>query len=488
MILHLLHIIISCILLPLDNAILIAAYLWRHLSPSATHHRQTTLRDVQFYPKTALITGVDTPHGLAVARAWYQQGHRVIGADISPHAGHDLIPASQNMSTVFAAFYHIPSAHYTTRLLDIIQREKADLWIPCTGPDENNRGDDASENDAAAKQVIESYTNCTCITLDPALARCFRNPESFIRDLAEKGLPVIESHQVQTRDSVHKILHRSPTKVYHVRRPSFLKGAGSDGHATITLPKRTMSLTYSEVSEMQISKDQPWVMQQQSRLGEFYAQVLVVRGEVKALRVSAAEKHARWGRSRLDQGLAAAIHKLMDRFAARCGPRMTGHLCVRLMVDEEFDANQVRYVIHIGGCAQGAGATADLLLEVSPRVLVRSYLSILSSLQVNGVVSSTYCKESHPRPQVEVIIPPLRRRRFSLYRQGRESGIRRILPALYPAMQETDKVMGEAANLLFFWLNWRFCSFDPLPWWWHVHVYQPLRDVEAILGSANERK
>jgi hypothetical protein len=51
---------------------------------------------------------------------------------------------------------------------------------------------------------------------------------------------------------------------------------------------------------------------------------------------------------------------------------MTGHLCVRLMVDEEFEANQVRYVIHIGGCAPGAGAIADLLLEVSPRALVRS--------------------------------------------------------------------------------------------------------------------
>jgi hypothetical protein len=55
-------------------------------------------------------------------------------------------------------------------------------------------------------------------------------------------------------------------------------------------------------------------------------------------------------------------------------------------------------------------------------------------------------------------------------------------------MQKTDKVIGEAANLLFFWKNWRFCAFDPLPWWWHVHIDQPLRDVEAILGSGSGRR
>lgn len=58
----------------------------------------------------------------------------------------------------------------------------------------------------------------------------------------------------------------------------------------------------------------------------------------------------------------------------------------------------MRYIIYIGGYTYGAGATVDLLLELSPRALVRSYLSV-SSLLVNRVSSSstrTFYREGYP--------------------------------------------------------------------------------------------
>jgi hypothetical protein len=33
------------------------------------------------------------------------------------------------------------------------------------------------------------------------------------------------------------------------------------------------------ISEIQISKDRPWILQQQSRLGELFADLLIVRGQ-----------------------------------------------------------------------------------------------------------------------------------------------------------------------------------------------------------------
>ncbi|KAL5360417.1 hypothetical protein BJX96DRAFT_150312 [Aspergillus floccosus] len=474
MISRLLRIALSIILLPLNNAILIALYIWKDVSirlsyPSPLRPRQTALKDVHFYPKSVLITGVDTPYGLAVARAWYAQGHRVVGAGISERG---LIPSGESLSTAVAAVYHIPHDLYASRLLDVVQREKIDIWVPCSAST-------TAMDDARAKEAIESRTSCVCISLGTPLARRFARQDTFYQYLQEKELPVVENHHVQSRDTIHKILHRSPTKVYRVRRPS---AAMSDGHAVI-LPKRTLSLTYSEVSEIQISKDRPWVMQQQSRLGEFSAELLVVGGQVQTLRVFSLKSHSVICHSRLDEGLATAIHKLVARFASKAGSQMTGHLNVQLMVDEEVDANHVRYVIHIAGCALGASATECLLRTTPAHTLVRGYLAVLAP-QTNGTAS--LCDDSHMRPlTIESADPP---RKYSLYQTVRDSGIRRILPALYSTLQKVDKINDGLSNLLFFWKDWRFSSWDPLPWWWHTHVYQPWEDAEHILGEIRRSK
>lgn len=472
MISRVLRVVLSIFLLPFNNAILIAACIWRAISrhldyPSPSYQRHQALRDVHFYPKTVLITGLGTPHGLAIARAWYAQGHRVIGAEVCEHP--PRIPSSEGLSISVAAFYHVPRAHYVARLLDIIQREKVDIWIPSSPQT-------SFTDDAVAKQMIEGRTSCACITLDCSFAHRFSSQDAFIAYLRDKDLPVVESHYVNSRDSIHKILHRSPTKVFAMQRGSLSK------HSTnpIVLPRRTLSLTYSQVSEIQISKEDPWVMQQQTRVGEFTAETLIVSGEVKALRVQATgTTHTRWGRSRLDEGLAMGVQRLVEQFASKGGVQMTGHLSIQLMVDEEFDANNVRYVIHIAGCTPGAGATEDLLVAAEPRTLIKGYLSSLSP-QVNGVTS--ICRESlrQTQTQTQTIIATAPRQTFSLYRAVRGSGIRRVLPAFYPTMQKLDKVIVGVCELLFFWNDWRFSSFDPLPWWWHTHVYQPLEDVELV--------
>ncbi|KAJ5921312.1 hypothetical protein N7466_009638 [Penicillium verhagenii] len=450
-----LRVYLSLTFLILDNCILFATILLaRFRFRSKPNRRQEVLKNVHFYPKTVLITGIGTPQGLALARAWDAEGHRVVGVDV---ADLDLpVRSGGGMSKTLVAFYRVRKDHYLSRILDIIQREKVDVWIPCSPKA-------SAMEDATARQVVENRTNCKCIAFDTEMTACFRNTDAFRLYLAEKKLPMLEYHQVQSRDSIHKILHRSPTKSYNIRRLS----SEAPGAAVI-LPQRTLSKTYSEVSEIQISKDSPWVLQQQTRLGEFFADVLVVRGYVHAIKVRLAESRSpHWGASPLDEALAKAVHQLMQTFAEKGGARMTGHLSVRLLVDEEFDTSSVRHTIHIADCVPGALALENLLRDA--RCPVRGYLSVLSQQPIEPASWN-----------VPATLSPSPRSRPTIIDRDLVSPFISIFVSLDFAKRVLAILEAELVPFLF-WKDEQFSLNDPLPWWWHVHVYQPLREIWQLM-------
>lgn len=458
---YILRIVVSFILLPVDNVVLVAAYFMKLLSrpwSAAYRRRSAVLKDAQFDAKTVLITGVNSPQGLALARHWYFDGHRVIGAELVDIA----VRSGESKSTTLAAFYDIAKPRYMYRLLEIIHREKVDLWIPC-----------AEEvdvvYDAMVKQTIESRTHCRCVHLDPELTKRFESPGKLRQFLVEKELPVLEKHQVQSRDSVHKILHRSPSKVYLMWRPGgpVSRVDASSTDTVLSLPKRTMSMTYSEISEVQINKDNPWVLQQESRLGEYFAEMLVIQGSVKAITIRPGKQLSEWGTSRLDQGLANAIHRLMDRFAKNSGRRLTSHLCVHMVVDEEFQDNHVRQVVHLTGCQQGAAA-CETLLRNPPPTITSGYLSLLSP--------SSEVSESHD--QVETLISPASSPDRIQYSHALEP-----VPLLSSLVRAYKEITFEARQLPF-WRDVRFSRLDPFPWWWHAHVYTPFRELNRIFSQS----
>ncbi|RDW74475.1 uncharacterized protein DSM5745_07137 [Aspergillus mulundensis] len=461
---HLLRIAISLLLLPLDNTVIFVAEVAWFLSPyslwlSTINGRHAILRDVQFRPKTILVTGVDSPHGLRIARCWYNEGHRVVGAAIKEAR----FASGESMSKALVAYYRIPNSQYVSRLLDIVLREKVDIWIPCSQ-------DTSAIDDGMAKQAIESRTSCKCVTLDTELASQWNQTESFVQYLIDHGHPVVENHQVQSRDSIHRILHRSPTKIYHIRQTV----PGNNGEKIIVLPKRTLSSTYSEVSEIKVSKDSPWAMEQHARLGEFVAEVLIIRGHVTAIRVHPAGRESDCGCSRLNEGLSAAARQVMEDLACKGGHRLTGHFLVRLMVDEELHLNSVRYEVRIAGCAQGAAAIARLLQDTPSRTLVDGYLTILPENAPGALVNGLN------RPEISI---SMLSHRPSFYEAFKSYATRDINPALCPLAQQVNWAMDEAAKLVLFWTNWRFSITDPLPWWWHNHVSWPLTELDLLLQS-----
>lgn len=455
---HLFRISASFALLFVDSGILLGALVLERLRSATSRGRKVSFKDVHFYPKTILITGIGTPHALALARSWALEGHRVVAADV---ADLDIpVRSGGSMSKGLVAFYRVPKDHYISRLLDIVQREKIDIWIPCSPKA-------TAIEDGLARQVIESRTSCKCITFERELTACFEDATSFREYLTGKNLPVVECYDVQSRDSIHKILHRSPTKSYKMRRSS-PSPSSSMHEAPVILPKRTLSGTYSELSEIQISKDIPWVLQQRTRLGELFADVLFVRGHVHAIKVRLSESRLpQWGASRLDEALATAIHRLMQTFGEKVGAQMTGHLSVRLLVDEEFDSSSVRHTIHIADCIPGAVALENLLRDA--RSPISGYLTALTSGYTdpaNWKVTATLAPSPQSRPSI------VDREVFGL-------AISRILP-----IKLTTRLFGLLETEVYSFFPWKDAQFslsDPLPWWWHVHIYQPLREIWSLV-------
>lgn len=415
-----------------------------------------------------LITGIDTPYGLAVARRIHEDGHCVVGADV----GDFPLRSGGGMSKMLDAYYRIPTSQYASRLLDIINREKVDVWIPCAG-------NSSPSDDAVAKQVIESRTRCKCIQFDSELTACFDNRESFLQYLVGKGLPVAENYQVRSRDSVHKILHRSPRKTYHMRRLS----SDKEINPGIVLPKRTPSLTYSEISALQISKDNPWVLQEYGRLGEFLVDLLLVRGNIQAMKVRPANNQVNLGHCHLDQAIFTAIHRLVESFAAKGGSRLTGHLSIQVMVDEEFGPDHsVRHSMHIAGCTQGATAVNGLLIERGPS-LTGAYISILSSqtsgspsglMDVNQAPISTIMASSSDR-QIDLL---------ELIRAFVTAALGKYSLPRVPSINQVSKYIQESSHEWLFWNDPAFSTTDPLPWWWNSHVFRPAKQLSQTLGAA----
>ena len=81
------------------------------------------------------MTGVGTAKGLRIARALYETGHIVVGADFQPLG----ISVHARFSEALKKYYwlRLPSPGYGATLyirdvVDLAEKEKTDLWINCS--------------------------------------------------------------------------------------------------------------------------------------------------------------------------------------------------------------------------------------------------------------------------------------------------------------------------------------------------------------------
>ncbi|EME78144.1 uncharacterized protein MYCFIDRAFT_168658, partial [Pseudocercospora fijiensis CIRAD86] len=378
-------IILSLLFLPLDLTILSLSY-----ARLITTGRKASARiQPSKHPKTILVTGVGMTKGLSLARNFHLAGHRVIGADFDKFG-------IGRFSCAVEKFYRLrkPSegggggGGYIQGLLDVILKEKVEIWVCCSGVA-------SAVEDGEAKEIVEKRTKCRVVQFGAADTRTLHEKDAFIQRTRELGLNVPETHTVTSRGDVEATLRKAPAG-----RMYLLKTIGMDdvNRGGVLLPKESEKETLASLSriEKSISKDKSWIMQQFVRGEEFCTHSLVVRGKVKAfLACPSSELLMHYAALPADSSLSKAMLKFTETYAARSGKDFTGHLSFDFLVEDSKPTIPDEIVLYPIECNPRAH-TAVCLFNGTPE-LIDGYLDLLDESSDN---------------QMKPIVTPLRTHRY----------------------------------------------------------------------------
>jgi catechol O-methyltransferase len=173
----------SIAFLPLSSSILAFSYTCSTAFPQNGLRREIR-SSPRFQPKTILVTGVGTAKGLRIARAFYETGHKVIGADFEPLG----VPSSGRFSRALSSFHHLrmPNASsgatlYMRDLIRIIEEEDVQLWLSCSGIV-------SSVDDGEARELVEHRTRCSTFQVDFETASKISDGDEFASYARSIGL------------------------------------------------------------------------------------------------------------------------------------------------------------------------------------------------------------------------------------------------------------------------------------------------------------
>ena len=491
--LHLLQnlslIALSLLFLPLSTLVLLFTYpLYYFLPHHALLARRHNRRSPGFRQRTILVTGVGMSKGLALARDFYLAGHVVIGADFEANS----IPACGRFSRSLQRFYALtkPNAddvvgvvRYIEQLLRIVRKERVDLWVSCSGVA-------SAVEDGQAREIIEQKTDCRAIQFDVHETATLHEKASFIRHTENLGLPVPETHDVQSRDAVHKVLNGGGAGKEASRRKKryIMKSVSVDdaqrGNMTL-LPRRTLSETYSHISRIPISKDKPWVLQEFIKGPEYCTHALVIGGKVKAfVACPSAELLMHYEALQPEDGLSKAMEQFTKEFARRSGADFTGHLSFDFMVEERVRAGGLEKVILPIECNPRCH-TAVVLFNAVGSKLAKMYESAMdqhATMNANGLLEIVNGYREVEQQQEFPLYP---QDAYQYYWVGHDLVKLGLLPTLDVlrlkrsiwSLLDTWRVL---FTHLIFWKDGTMELWDPMPWFALYHLYWPGQFAASI--------
>lgn len=453
---------LSLLFLPVDTLILVATLISRLiLYDEVERHRKQARCKTGFRRRNVLITGVGMTKGLVLARLFYEAGHDVFGADFEPNGALVCGRGSRSLERFFRLRQpdaRNGSSPYIQSLLDIITREKIELWVSCSGVA-------SAVEDGIAKEIIEARTPCKAIQFDVKTTQMLHEKHTFIEHTRDIGLTVPETHEITTRAMVERILHHAPPG-----RKYILKTIGVDdsvrGDMTL-LPTNSGAETSKHLATLDISRATPWILQQFIRGKEYCTHSVVVRGRVRAfVACPSAELLMHYQALPVDSDLTQAMLGFTQRYAAEGGPGFSGHLSFDFMVEDTSpdNGNIVLYPIECNPRAH----TAVALFNGTP-AMVEGYLSVL---------------EGAPASESKAIVTPSRNDKY--YWAGHDLITRAVLPiggflTLRLSLADLIRSYASWASHLVSWRDGTYEWWDPLPWWWLYHVYWPMRLMSCIL-------
>ena len=456
--------LLSLAFLPLDTFLLTVSFFFRAILQTKPTLQRKHFRNINgFRPRRILVTGVGMTKGLTLARLFYEAGHDVIGADFEPKGA--LVCG--RVSCSLTKFYRLTkpdskqgSARYIQDLLDIVARDKIDLWVSCSGVV-------SAVDDGEAKEIVEHRTACKAVQFDMKTTQMLHEKDSFISHTARIGMTVPETHTIIGHTDVHNVLRGAPRDRKYILKPI---GIDDSSRADMTLlPRPTTQQTTVHVLSLQISKTRPWILQQYIRGSEYCTHALVIRGEVKAfVACPSAELLMHYAALPPDSALNRAMLAFTKTFASHGGTDFTGHLSFDFLVEGDQATNEGQIILYPIECNPRAH-TAVVLFNDDAHSMVKAYLSLLDTTSLKTFFEPVATPTSH----------------VSYYWIGHDV-VELVLLPLISVLTLQLSVKDFIANLatlavhILFWRDGTYTLWDPLPWWWLYHVYWPMQFWNSI--------
>jgi predicted ATP-grasp superfamily ATP-dependent carboligase len=225
--------------LPVDLAVVGLALLRRVPDPARAATPAT--------PRTVLLTGGKMTKALQLARSFHAAGHRVILTESAKYrwTGH-------RFSRAVDAFHCIPEPSdpgYADALLDIVRRERVDVFVPVSSPA-------ASVPDARARKVLDAA--CEVLHSHADIVSALDDKAEFARLAAFLGLSVPDTHRITDARQVEEF-DFPPGRRYVLKRISY----NPVGRTDMTLLSRdTPERNAAYVRSLSIGADDPWILQE----------------------------------------------------------------------------------------------------------------------------------------------------------------------------------------------------------------------------------
>lgn len=299
------------VLLPFNATFVLIAWLvmkirslWR--KPPST---QSSSRKV-------LLTGAKMTKSLQLARLFHAGGYQVYLVET-----HKYWLSGHRFSLAVSGFYTIPAPEkdpkgYCQGLLDIVQKEDIDVFIPVSSPV-------ASYYDSLAKLVLSPH--CEVFHLDPKITELLDNKFRFMEKAKEIGLSVPKSHLIKDRQQVLDFDFAADGSEY------ILKSIPYNSVTRLDLTRLPCENLEAYLSKLPISPEQPWIMQEFIQGQEYCTHSTIRQGELRVHCCSPSSPF-QVNYQQVDKPLITAW---VQKFAAELG--ITGQISFDFMETETGD-------------------------------------------------------------------------------------------------------------------------------------------------------
>ncbi|TAE60048.1 MAG: ATP-grasp domain-containing protein [Nostocales cyanobacterium] len=217
-------------------------------------------------PKKILLTGGKMTKSLQLARSFHRAGHQVFMVETHKYwlSGHRFSNAVKNFFTVPAPEKN-PEG-YIQGLLEIVKREKIDVFIPVSSPV-------ASYYDSLAKSTLSPY--CEVFHFDPEMTKTLDDKFSLCEQARILGLT---APKVFLITSPEEIINFDFSKE---QNPYIIKSIQYDSVTRLDMTKFPFEGMEEYVKKLPISKERPWVMQEFIKGQEYCTHSTVRDGEIR---------------------------------------------------------------------------------------------------------------------------------------------------------------------------------------------------------------